>query len=213
MLRVDPEALARKYSDLSKYHPTCTAILPEGDFFVADGYGSSFIHHFDPQGRYVASFGGEGEGPANLKTPHAVWVDNRSGKPLLLVCDRGHDMLKWFTLSGELVRTVAVPGSLPSNIARFGGRYSDHLAVAGLSGMILILNGSDQVVSAIGGEPPMYLESKLQPLCPFNYVFNHPHDVYADNLGALYVVQWWSSQTYPIKLEPLGQLTPSASGS
>jgi peptidylamidoglycolate lyase len=82
---------------------------------------------------------------------------------------------------------------------------SDLIAVASLNGMILILDGSDHVVSAVGGEPPVYLDGKLQPLQVFNYTFNHPHDVYVDSSGALYVPQWWSNQTYPIKLELVGK--------
>jgi sugar lactone lactonase YvrE len=196
-----PDALAHKYPDLQRYHPTNSATLPDGQFYVSDGYGSSFVHHFDPDGRHVASFGGEGDAPEQLRTPHAVWIDTRSGKPLLLVCDRSHDMLKWFSLSGELQRVVPVPGSQPSNVAAFSGRYHDHLAIAGLNGMILILDGSDRVVSCVGGDPPKYVDGKLQPLSAYNYTFIHPHDVYVDSAHALYVVQWASNQTYPIKLE------------
>ena len=203
--RLGPDAVSSKYPDLSKYHPTNSAVTSDGDFYVSDGYGSSFVHHFDPDWRYISSFGGPGDAPSNLKTPHAVWIDTRSGKPSLLICDRGNEMLKWFSMSGELQRVVPVPGAQPSNVSRFGGYRGgvsdDHLAVASLNGMILILDGSDRVVSAVGGEPPVYGDGKLQPLQVFNYTFNHPHDVYVDSAGALYVPQWWSNQSYPIKLE------------
>jgi peptidylamidoglycolate lyase len=217
LLHVGPEALASAYPDLSKYHPTNTATLPDGDFFIADGYGSSFIHHFDPAGRYISSFGGEGEGPEKLNTPHAVWIDTRSGKPQLLVTDRGHNALKWFSLKGELLRVVSLGEEMerygervaarPGNVAQFGGyrggRFNDHIAIACLRGMILILDGSDRVVSVVGGAPATYVDGKLQTPEVFNYTLTHPHDVYVDAAGALYVAQWWSSQTYPIKLEPL----------
>jgi hypothetical protein len=200
--------VASKYPSLSNYHPTNSAFTPDGDFFISDGYGSSFIHHFDPEGRYISSFGGVGNTPSNLNEPHAVWIDTRSGKPSVLVCDRGNEMLKWFSLSGELQRVVPVPGARPSNVARFhsiaGGHLDNHIAIASLNGMILILDGADRVVSVVGGEPPVYVDGKLQPLQVFNYTFNHPHDVYVDESGALYVPQWWSNQSYPIKLELLG---------
>ncbi len=218
LLHVGPEALASAYPDLSKYHPTNTATLPDGDFFIADGYGSSFIHHFDPTGRYISSFGGEGAGPEKLKTPHAVWIDTRSGKPRLLVTDRGNNALKWFSLEGELLRVISLGEEMerngepvacrPGNVAQFsayrGGRYKDHLAIACLRGTILILDGSDRVVSVVGGAPATYEDGKLQTPEVFNYTLTHPHDVWVDAAGALYVAQWWSSQTYPIKLEPLG---------
>jgi peptidylamidoglycolate lyase len=218
LLRVGPQALASVYPDLSKYHPTNTATMPDGDFFIADGYGSSFIHHFDPAGRYISSFGGEGKGPEKLNTPHAVWIDTRSGKAQLLVTDRGNNALKWFSLEGQLLRVVSLGEEMerngervaarPGNVAQFGGyrggRFNDHLAIACLRGMILILDGSDRVVSVVGGAPAMYVDGKLQTPEVFNYTLTHPHDVYVDAAGALYVAQWWSSQTYPIKLEPLG---------
>jgi hypothetical protein len=198
---IGPDALASKYPDLSKYHPTNTATLPDGTLFISDAYGSSFIHHFDPDGRYVSSFGGEGDRPENLRTPHSVWIDTRSGSPQLMVCDRTHEMLKWFSPSGELLRIVEVPGTQPCNVAAFGGRYEKHIAVASLNGVILILNGADRVVSVLGGQDPIYVDGKLQKISVFNYTFNHPHDIYVDEFDALYVAQWWSNQTYPIKLE------------
>ncbi len=202
--RTGPEALAAKYPDLKKYHPTNSAVMPDGDFFISDGYGSSFVHHMDPEGRYISSFGGTGDAPSNLNTPHSVWIDTRAGKPSLLVCDRGNESLKWFSLSGELLKVLPVPGAQPSNVAPFSGsgnaRFKDHIAIASLNGMILILDGSNRVVSVVGGEPPQYVDGKLQPLQVFNYTFNHPHDVYVDSTGALYVPQWWSNQSYPIKL-------------
>ncbi len=203
--RIGPEAVASKYPKISDYHPTNAAFTSDGDFFISDGYGLSFIHHFDPQGRYISSFGGAGKAASNLNEPHAVWADTRSGKTLLLVTDRGNEMLKWFSLSGELQRVVPLPGARPSNVAQFHStpvaRFSNHIAVASLNGMILILDETDRVVSAVGGEAPVYVDGKLQPLQVFNYTFNHPHDVYMDATGALYVPQWWSNQTYPIKLD------------
>lgn len=212
LLRVDSAALAAKYPDMTKYHPTGTATLPDGDFFIADGYGSSFIHYFDPKGRYISSFGGEGLAPENLKTPHGLWIDNRSGKPQLMVCDRDHNMLKWFSIQGKFLRGFSLGelekdaepiAAAPCNIAPFGAsdRFKGHLAIACLRGMILVLDGADRIVSVVGGMAPVYKDYKLQPLEVFNYTLTHPHDVYVDSAGALYVAQWWSGQTYPIKLE------------
>ncbi len=202
--RTGPDALASKYHDLKQYHPTNSAVMPHGDFYISDGYGSSFVHHMDPSGKYISSFGGTGKGPANLSTPHAVWIDNRSGKPSLLVCDRGNEALKWFSLIGELQQVLPVPGSQPSNVSAFdtaNPKFKNHIAIASLNGMILILDGDNRVVSVVGGETPVYADGKIQPLQVFNYTFNHPHDVYVDSSGALYVPQWWSNQSYPIKLE------------
>jgi peptidylamidoglycolate lyase len=198
--RITPEAVSHLYPDIARYSPTNVAVMPDGDFFVSDGYGSHFIHHFDPDWRYISSFGGAGTGPEHLRQPHAVHLDTRRGTGELLVCDRANQRLKWFSPAGELLRTVPVPGSQPSNIAPMA---DNHLAIACLNGMILVLDGQDQVVSAVGGEAPQYVDGVLQPLVNYNTVFNHPHDVYVDAAGAMYVAQWNSNRSYPLKLAPV----------
>ena len=197
--RLEPAALSKKYPDPTKYHATNVAVLPDGGFYISDGYGSHYIHHFDPEWKYVRTFGGAGTAPENLKQPHAVWLDTRRGRDELLVCDRANAMLKWFTPKGELVRTVAVPGSQPSNIAAMA---NNHIAIASLNAMILILDGSDRVVSVVGGEAPVYESGTLKPLVSSATTpFIHPHDVYVDKAGALYVAQWNSNRSYPLKFD------------
>lgn len=196
--RLTPDTLSSTYPDLTKYHATNVAVMKDADFFISDGYGSHYIHHFDPDWKHVATFGGAGPAPEHLRQPHAIWLDTRRSRPELLVCDRANALLKWFTPGGELLRTVPVPGSQPSNVAAMADA---HIAIASLNGMILILDGQDRVVSAVGGEPPVYENDALKPLVNYNTTFNHPHDVYVDGTGALYVAQWNSNRSYPLKLE------------
>jgi hypothetical protein len=138
----------------------------------------------------------------------------RSGKEQLLVCDRGHNSLKWFSTKGELLRVLnlgvlmledEIIGVWPCNVAPFAGyrnrRFDNHLAIARLFGVILFLDGADCDVSVVGGLPPTYIDGTLQQVDVFNYTFHHPHDVCVDASGALYVAQWGSNRTYPIKLE------------
>ncbi|WP_396626527.1 hypothetical protein [Luteitalea sp.] len=194
--RLNPDALASKYPDLTKYHATNVAVMPDGDFYISDGYGSHYIHHFDPEWKYIETFGGAGTAPENLKQPHAIWLDTRRGTPELLVCDRANALLKWFSPKGQLLRTVPVPGSQPSNVAAMA---DGHIAIASLNAMILILDRDDKVVSVVGGEAPVYENGALNRMVPFNATFNHPHDVYVDKAGALYVAQWNSNRSYPRK--------------
>jgi hypothetical protein len=56
----------------------------------------------------------------------------------------------------------------------------------------------------VGGEPPVYQNGALQPLVKSTASpFIHPHDVYVDAAGAIYVAQWNSNRTYPLKFEPV----------
>ncbi len=79
-------------------HPTQAAVAPDGEIYVADGYGNARIHRFDPRGRLVASFGEIGHSLGAFMTPHALLVD-RSGR--LLVCDRENDRVQLFDRAGS----------------------------------------------------------------------------------------------------------------
>ncbi len=46
-----------------------------------------------------------------------------------------------------------------------------------------------------------YQGGELQTLSQTVNLFKHPHDVCVDNDDNLYVAQWNSDKTYPVKLE------------
>src|SRR5689334_18964258 len=83
------------------FMPTNYACLPEGGFFLADGYGSYRIHRYNKDGSWRFSFGEPGKGDGQFDTPHGIYYDNRPGRePSILVADRANKRLQWFTLEG-----------------------------------------------------------------------------------------------------------------
>ena len=72
-----------------KYSPTNLAIAPNGDLYVGDGYGSSYINQYNNKGEYIRTFGGKGKEAGRLDCPHGIIVDRREGTPILTVADRG----------------------------------------------------------------------------------------------------------------------------
>lgn len=80
-------------------HPTGAAIAPNGDIFVADGYGNASIHHFSPEGELIRSWGSLGRGPGEFHTPHAIWIEESQ----LLVVDRENDRIQVFTYDGQYI--------------------------------------------------------------------------------------------------------------
>ena len=71
-----------------KYSPTNVAIAPNGDVYVGDGYGSSYINQYNSKGEYIRTFGGNGAEPGQVSCPHGLIVDTRAGDPVLIVADR-----------------------------------------------------------------------------------------------------------------------------
>ena len=55
---------------------------------------------------------------------------------------------------------------------------------------------------AFAGSRPEYDDAgKLRPMQHREEVFLHPHDLTVDREGSVYVAQFASNKTYPIKLE------------
>jgi peptidylglycine monooxygenase len=48
-------------------HPTAAAQAPDGEIYVADGYGNSSVHRFAADGTLLATWGGPGAGPGPLR--------------------------------------------------------------------------------------------------------------------------------------------------
>ena len=63
-----------KYEKTGQYKPSWTLHRRDGSFFILDGYGLDFIHHYDAAGKYVGTFGGE-EGGIVHWGPHGGMID------------------------------------------------------------------------------------------------------------------------------------------
>ena len=67
--------------------PTDLALGPNGEMFISDGYGTSRVHKYSPEGEFIMSWGKPGAGPGEFGLPHSVWVDRRHR---VLVADRSN---------------------------------------------------------------------------------------------------------------------------
>jgi len=197
------------YQEGMRYIPTETAVAPNGDLYVADGYGSQFFIQYDYKGNYIRKFGGDGHGDDQFKTAHGICVDHRNGgEPTLLCTSRAHNSFKRFTMDGKYLETIFLPGAfvcrpvIHGKVLYAGVCWSrlKYLEQMPNSGFVTILDENNIVVSNPGGTEPKYLDGKLQLMVQENPVFNHCHDVCIDQDENIYVCQWNASKTYPIKL-------------
>jgi hypothetical protein len=195
-----------KYASEDEYRPSWTLHRSNGEFYVLDGYGKDYVIHYDKTGKIRNIWGGA-EGGIPHWGPHGGVIDDRDPtRPLVLIAMSDQQSIKRFTLEGELVDETPLPGSNPRMLQIVG----EHLFVAHLAdnwpanrdsrGYVSVLDRELRVVSNIGGSPPEYAGGKLQAMRSTGGLFRHPHDLLVDDEGSLYVAQFQSGGTYPIKL-------------
>lgn len=197
------------YDNPEAYVPTETAIAPNGDIYVADGYGKDYIIQYDAQGRYLRHFGGRGDTAAHLLNAHGICLDLRDQtKPSLVVTSREQNAFKRYDLEGNYLETIALPGAWVCRPVIRG----DYLYAAVLqsnsrlwmqSGFVTILDKNNKVVSNLAGSEPTYTGAVPDEMYQTIKAFQYPHDVCVDDEENLYVAQWNSGKTYPFKLEPV----------
>jgi peptidylamidoglycolate lyase len=79
--------------------PTDIAWLPNGDFFVSDGYGNTRVVKFSKDGKYLMEWGKPGsKGPGEFNTVHGIAVDNQRR---VYVCDRANSRIQIFDENGK----------------------------------------------------------------------------------------------------------------
>ena len=194
-----------KYQKKEEYIPTETAIAENGDIYVADGYGAQYITHYDAKGNIKNIFGGRGEQEHLFNNAHGICIDDRKPEEqVLLITARQQNKLKRFTLDGKYLDSIDLPGAYICRPVIHGKNIYLATIWSGDgsegTGFVSILDENNQLISAPGGCAPKYENGVLSPMFQTLTVFRHPHDVCVDDEENIYVAQWNSWNTYPIKL-------------
>lgn len=180
------------YKGKAAYRPTNVAFAPDGGFYIGDGYGSHYIHQYDKAGKWVRTWGGVGKEPGQMRTPHGIWLDDRSGRtPSLVVADRANARLQYFTLDGKhlgFLHDVLFP-------AHFDTR-GEVLLVPDLHARVSLFDKNNKPLVHLGDDP----EWRKKVLDGFKIrqdekawpagKFIHPHDACFDKEGNIFVVEW-----------------------
>ena len=176
------------YPPGTKYSPTNLAIAPNGDIYVGDGYGSSYINQYNSRGEFIRTFGGKGSEPGQVDCPHGIMVDMRGGDPVLIVADRANKRLQRFTLDGRHIDFIDGV-NLPCHFHTF--RNGD-MVVPDLAARVTLMDRDNKVIEHLGEDDSnTWGELRKQPrdrFIPGKFVC--PHGACFDHDGNIFVVEW-----------------------
>ena len=106
--------------------PTDIDWLPDGTFFISDGYGGTRVAKFDKDGKFLMDWGSapkdpNNPGPNEWNTVHSIAI---SKDQRLFVVDRGHRRFQIFDVNGKFLNMFSPaselrsPGILPLHLDR-----------------------------------------------------------------------------------------------
>jgi hypothetical protein len=107
--------------------------------YISDGYINSRIAKVSKAGVWLTSWGGPGDGPGEMNTPHSIAVDD---KGLVYVADRGNGRIQVFTGKGDFVRQIVIDVPLPANARMAIGNPPDPSATPNSGTPKTLANGA-----------------------------------------------------------------------
>jgi hypothetical protein len=163
-------------------------VAPNGDIYVVDGYGQSWIFVFDKTGKFKKVFGGPVE-PYKLANTHKIFVDTRFEPARLFLCDRGNNRILHLSLDGEPLGVIADKDLKRPSSASFHG---DLVCIAEIAGRVSVFDKAGKMVAALGvNETPGQTNTpKVAPADWRQGVVTSPHGITFDNSGNILETEW-----------------------
>ncbi len=178
------------YSGQGEYHATNVAVVPmgfarAGDFFIADGYGKSWIHRYTAKGDYLGTFGGPGKERGQLSCPHGLMIDTRGKEPRLVVADRSNRRLQYFDLDGRSQGFVTDELRSPCHFHERNGE----LLIPDLEARVTLFDRDNKLIVHLGDGANFGLRDKPRDqFIPGKFIA--PHSAIFDRDGNIFVVEW-----------------------
>jgi hypothetical protein len=166
-------------------------VAPNGDIYIVDGYGRSWIFVFDKTGAFKKVFGGptqivDGKGFANT---HKIFVDTRFSPARLLCLDRGNNRMFHVDLDGSNPQMISNKGLRNPSSASFHG---DLMCVAEIAGRVSVWNKEGAMVAAMGANDTKGQTNtpSVKPDAWREGVVTSPHGITFDNDGNILETEW-----------------------
>lgn len=176
---------------------THTALSPQGEIYVSDGYGNARVHKFTPDGRLIKSWGEPGTDPGQFNIVHNIATD---ADGFVYVADRENHRVQVFDGDGRyetqwnnLHRPCALchcGGSKPMFvIGELGPGMAVNRKIPNLGPRLSIVDAQGKRIARLGGEEGPGLETG-KFLAPHGLALDSNGDIYVGEVG---VTDWKTS--------------------
>lgn len=163
--------------------PTDVAVLPNGEFYVSDGYANSRVVKFSSTGQFEFQWGTKGSGPGQFDLPHGIALDRQVR---VFVADRSNARIQVFDTQGRFITEWKSEA--------LGRPYA---VAIGANAKVYVIDGGDQPQ-----EPPdrsralrLTMSGTIETIFGrfgnYDGQFRLGHDIAVGNDGAVYVVDAW----------------------
>lgn len=165
---------------------THTALSPQGDIYVSDGYGNARVHKYSPDGRLLFSWGEPGTDPGQFNIAHNICSDPDGW---VYVADRENHRVQVFDGNGKyagqwnnmhrpcgLCRWLGRPDRFL--VGELGPGMKVNRRMPNIGPRLSILDAKGGLVARLGGQDGPGLETGR---------FISPHGVATDSHGDIYV--------------------------
>ena len=172
-------------SGLPFHRCTHTALSPEGDIYVSDGYGNPRVHKYSPDGKLLFSWGESGVEPGQFNLPHNivcdadgwVYVADRENHRIQVFDGNGKFETQWHNMhrpSGLCMETCQNPLCY---VGEIGPGMQVNIEAPNLGPRVTVMTNKGEVLARVGD-----IRAGREP-----HQFISPHGLAVDSHGDLYV--------------------------
>ena len=186
LLTIGIPGAPRPYMSGEPFHRcTHTALSPQGDLYVSDGYGNSRVHKFAPNGTLLFSWGEPGTDPGQFNLPHNICCDPDGW---VYVADRENHRVQVFDGNGKYEaqwNNMHRPSGLCMErgpqprfyVGEIGGGMGVNYDMPNIGPRVSIYSHKGEMLARLGQRP-----AGLEP-----GQFMSPHGLAVDSRGDIYV--------------------------
>jgi DNA-binding beta-propeller fold protein YncE len=185
-----PNQPAPRFSGRPFHRCTHTALTPQGEILVSDGYGNARIHKYSPDGRLLMSWGEFGTGKGQFNLPHNitadpdgwVYVADRENHRVQVFDQHGRYQTQWHDLHRPCGLCTEARSRPLSFISEGGPGLAINRDFPNLGPRVSIVDHQGQLVARLADNGSGVNVGQF--LAPHGIAIDSRYDIYVAELGA-----------------------------